>query len=65
MIKLDDPIWKFIDRKYNNISTTKISNRTESFKFISNLLIDNNFESTNYFRLGRYNREFASIIRNL
>ena len=62
--KLDDPIWKFVEENYNNISTTKISNRTESFKFISNLLIDNNFESTNYFRLGRYNREFASEYRS-
>jgi len=26
-------------------------------------LIDNNFDSTNYFRLGRYNREAASIYR--
>ena len=47
-----------------NVSTTKISNRTDSFNLISNFLIDNNFESTNYFRLGRYNREFASEYRS-
>tara|TARA_B100001057_G_scaffold467434_1_gene525574 strand:- start:1425 stop:3515 length:2091 start_codon:yes stop_codon:yes gene_type:complete len=62
--KLNDPIWEFVSENYNNISTTKISNRTESFKLISNFLIDNNFESTNYFRLGRYNREFASEYRS-
>ncbi len=62
--ELNDPIWKFISENYTNISTTKISNRTESFRLISNLLIDNNFESTNYFRLGRYNREIASEYRS-
>ncbi len=63
-VKLNDPIWKFVSENYTNISTTKISNRTESFKLISNFLIDNDFESTNYFRLGRYNREIASIYRS-
>ena len=63
-LKLNDPIWEFISENYSNVSTTKISNRTESFKFISNFLIDNNFKSTNYFRLGRYNREFASEYRS-
>lgn len=63
-LKLNDPIWEFVSENYRNISTTKISNRTESFKLISNFLIDNNFESTNYFRLGRYNREFASEYRS-
>ncbi len=62
--KLNNPIWQFISENYNNISTTKISNRTESFKSISNFLIDNNLKSTNYFRLGRYNREFASEYRS-
>ena len=54
----------FVSENYTNVSTTKISNRTESFKTISNFLIDNNFESTNYFRLGRYNRELASEYRS-
>ena len=63
-IKLNDPIWKFVSENYINVSTTKISNRTQSFKVISDLLIDNNFKSTNYFRLGRYNREFASEYRS-
>ncbi len=62
--KLSDPIWKFVSENYTNVSTTKISNRTDSFNLISNFLIDNNFESTNYFRLGRYNREFASEYRS-
>ena len=62
--KLKDPIWEFVSDNYSNVSTTKISNRTQSFKLISDLLIDNNFESTNYFRLGRYNREFASEYRS-
>ncbi len=62
--KLDDPIWKFIATNYSNISTTNISNRTTSFGLVSELLIDNKFESTNYFRLGRYNREAASNFRS-
>ena len=62
--QLNDPIWKFVSENYTNISTTKISNRTESFKLVSNLLLDNDFERTNYFRLGRYNREIASEYRS-
>ena len=62
--ELNDPIWKFVSENYTNISTTNISNRTESFNIISNFLIDNDFESTNYFRLGRYNREIASEYRS-
>ena len=63
-VKFNDSIWVFVSENYTNVSTTKISNRTESFKTISNFLIDNNFESTNYFRLGRYNRELASEYRS-
>ena len=61
---LNDPIWKFIVNNYDNISTTNISNRSNSFGLVSELLINNKFESTNYFRLGRYNREAASSFRS-
>ena len=62
--KLDDPIWEFVAKNYRNISTTKISNRSTSFGLVSELLINNNFDTTNYFRLGRYNREAASNYRS-
>ena len=62
--KLNDPIWKFVVNNYNDISTTNISNRSNSFALVSELLINNKFESTNYFRLGRYNREAASNFRS-
>ncbi len=61
---LNDPIWKFISKNFNNISTTNISNRSTSFGLVSEFLINNNLDSTNYFRLGRYNREAASIYRS-
>lgn len=61
--RLNDKIWNFVANNYTNISNTKISNRSISFDPISNFLINNNFENTNYFRLGRYNREAASIYR--
>ncbi len=62
--KLNDPIWKFVSKNFSNISTTNISNRSNSFGLVSEFLIENNFDSTNYFRLGRYNREAASIYRS-
>ena len=61
--KLNDKIWFQIAENFKKISTTKISNRSVSFNTVSNFLIKNDFESTNYFRLGRYNREAASIYR--
>ena len=61
--KYENEIWEFITKEFNNVSTTSLSNRTNSFSIISNFLIKNNFESTNYFRLGRYNREAASVYR--
>ncbi len=61
---LNDPIWSFISKNFKNISTTNISNRSISFGRISEFLINNNFNSTNYFRLGRYNREAASNYRS-
>ena len=61
---LNDPIWDFVSKNFNNISSTNISNRSTSFGLISEFLINNNFYSTNYFRLGRYNREAASKYRS-
>ena len=61
---LNDPIWEFVSKNFSNISSTNISNRSKSFGLISEFLINNNFYSTNYFRLGRYNREAASKYRS-
>tara|TARA_B100000900_G_scaffold43234_1_gene32195 strand:+ start:1391 stop:3484 length:2094 start_codon:yes stop_codon:yes gene_type:complete len=61
---LNDPIWEFVSKNFSNISSTNISNRSKSFGLISEFLINNNFNSTNYFRLGRYNREAASKYRS-
>ena len=61
---LPNDIWNFISKNYENISTTNLSNRSNSFGYISTFLINNDFKSTNYFRLGRYNRELASFYRS-
>lgn len=62
--KYENEIWELITKEFKNISTTSLSNRSNSFNTISNFLIKNDFESTNYFRLGRYNREAASVYRS-
>jgi len=62
--KLQDPIWKNISHKYKKIKTTKISNSSNVFSKMSLLMIEQKFQETNMSRLGRYNREQASIFRS-
>ncbi len=61
---LKNYFWSNISANFENISNTQISNRSSSFPIISSLLIENKFNKTNFFRLGRYNREIASNYRS-
>ena len=61
---LKNDFWLNISENFENISNTQISNRSNSFPIISSLLIEKKFNKTNFFRLGRYNRELASIYRS-
>ena len=61
---LKDPFWSNISENFESISNTQISNRSNSFPKISSLLMEKKFNKTNFFRLGRYNRETASIYRS-
>ena len=53
-----------VSNNFRNIKSTSISNRSNHFAVISSLLIEEKFDKTNFFRLGRYNREEASIYRS-
>ena len=61
---LDNRIWSIVSNNFRNIKSTSISNRSNDFNVISSLLIEEKFDKTNFFRLGRYNREEASIYRS-
>ena len=61
--KLNDPIWSDLDVSFNSIKTTKISNSSNIFAKISDLMINKNFLETNIARLGRFNRAEASTLR--
>ena len=61
--KLNDPIWSNLDASFNSIKTTKISNSSNIFIKVSDLMINENFLETNIARLGRFNRVEASILR--
>ena len=61
--KLNDPIWNNLDASFNSIKTTKISNSSNIFIKVSDLMINKNFLQTNIARLGRFNRAEASILR--
>ena len=62
--KLLDPLWLDISREYKIIKTTKISNTSNIFPKISELLMRYKFQSTNISRLGRYDRSGASVLRS-
>jgi len=61
--KLNDPIWNNINKNFDKIKTTKISNSSNVFVKISSLMIDKSYSETNIARLGRYNRKEASNLR--
>ena len=61
---LKNRFWSNMSENFENISNTQISNRSSSFPKISSLLIEKKFKKTNFFRLGRYNREIASNYRS-
>ena len=61
---INNPIWSTISNNFKNIKSTSISNRSDHFSVIASLLIEEKFDTTNLFRLGRYNREEASIYRS-
>jgi hypothetical protein len=61
---LKDPIWSLASNNFKNIISTSISNSSNNFPVISRLLIEEKFDKTNFFRLGRYNRAEASIYRS-
>ena len=61
--KLNDPIWSNLDVNFKSIKTTKISNSSNIFIKVSDLMINKDFLETNIARLGRFNRTEASILR--
>jgi hypothetical protein len=61
---LKDSVWSLVSNNFKNIITTYTTNNSNSFPIISDLLIEEKFDKTNFFRLGRYNREAASIYRS-
>ena len=54
-----------MNKEYKKIYSTYSSDNSQIFYKISNLLIKDNFEKTNIFRLGRYNRFEQSKKRSL
>jgi len=62
--KIDNVILQEISKEYNTIISTYPSDSSGVFSLVSSLLIDNKFEKTNVFRLGRYNRQELSKERN-
>ena len=61
---LKDPVWSLVSNNFKNIISTYTTNNSNNFPIISTLLIEEKFDKTNFFRLGRYNREAASIYRS-
>ena len=61
---LKDPVWSLVSNNFKNIISTYTTNNSNNFPAISTLLIEEKFNKTNFFRLGRYNRETASIYRS-
>ena len=59
----DNKIWNSLDEKPEYIYTTYSSDNSNIFPKVSKLLINENFKTTNIFRLGRYDRKEQSIKR--
>ncbi|MDC0396089.1 DUF6311 domain-containing protein [Candidatus Pelagibacter sp.] len=59
----NDKIWKNLDTKPESIYSTYSSDNSNIFSKVSELLIAENFKTTNIFRLGRYDRQEQSIKR--
>ena len=59
-----DPLWNLISKDFQIIRTTYLSNSSNIFPQIGNILLHGNFKKTDISRLGRYNRIKASKYRN-